>query len=112
MQSHHPKTCLTDQSGERLALYVARNDCKKCKEFESEIEPLLGKLHYDLRTYYTNSDRDGPGSEAMYTLLDRYEIASVPVVLVVKDGEVVEHLADPVADIDEIKQCLKEGNVL
>jgi hypothetical protein len=93
---------LQDDSGKEVILYIARNDCKECFIFDNEITPQLERLHYGLTVYYTNSDREGPRSKEMYELLDKYGIATVPSVLVIKNAKVVQMWDDPSNALNEI----------
>jgi thioredoxin-related protein len=93
---------LTDQSGKELLIYIARVNCKQCDDFEHEITPYWAELQYGMNTYYTDSDRNGPESKKMYALLEKYNVSSVPTVLLIKDAIIVKIWEDPSLKVSEI----------
>jgi thiol-disulfide isomerase/thioredoxin len=98
---------LKSPSEREVLLYIGRTDCAACERFEETLAPTLEEYTFGVNTYYTDSDRDGPRSAAMYALLKEYNISSVPMVIVVRSGEILRAWGDPVTGIDEIKEYVR-----
>jgi hypothetical protein len=96
---------LTDDD---IPLYIGKTECPECEAFEDEITPFLEKNIFAVNTYVTDSDRDGPGSEAMYALLEEHDITSVPTFIVIRDGKIVKRWDAPSAELEEIEGYLTE----
>lgn len=94
------------ESEDVTVVYVGRDDCKDCNEFEEKIDKTLEEYHVELQAYYTTEDRDGDRSEEMYDLLDEYGIESVPCMIVTENSSVTKLWTDPINQIDEIEKYL------
>ncbi len=94
------------QSEEPSLLYIGREDCGECVEFEKSFEPLLEKYYTEIPVYYTSIDRDGPRSQEMYEVLDEYQIDSVPIVILMKENKLIEKWENPIEELDEIEKYL------
>lgn len=89
-----------------VLIYIGREDCKECREFEEKFEKLLKEYYIEMPTYYTTKDRDGARSKEMYDLLDKYEIESVPCIIMVKDSMILKIWANPIEQLDDIENYL------
>jgi thiol-disulfide isomerase/thioredoxin len=89
-----------------VLIYIGREDCKDCREFEEKFEKLLEKYYVEMPTYYTTKDRDGDRSKEMYDLLDKYAIESVPCVIMVKDSMLLKLWDNPIEQLDDIENYL------
>ena len=89
-----------------ILIYIGREDCKECREFEEKFEKLLKEYYIEMPTYYTTKDRDGARSKEMYDLLDKYEIESVPCIIMVKDSMILKLLENPIEQLDDIENYL------
>lgn len=87
-------------------IYIGRDDCKDCIEFEKKFAKLLKKYYVEMPTYYTTKDRNGKRSKEMYDLLEKYRIESVPCVIMVKKSKLLKIWADPITQLDEIEKYL------
>ena len=93
-------------SDEEIMIYVGREDCGKCKEFEEEFEKILEQYDTEIPAYYTTQDRFQERRKEMYQYLDRYHIEKVPVIILTQDSEILRMWYDPVNSIPEIIQYL------
>ncbi|MBD5135599.1 MAG: hypothetical protein HDT39_06500 [Lachnospiraceae bacterium] len=93
-------------SDSEILIYIGRDDCKQCKEFETELERILEEYHTEIPAYYTTQDREGSRSEEMYDILDMYNIGSVPIVILVQDSDILKIWDNPIEQLEEIKSCL------
>lgn len=57
-------------------------------------------------TYYTTKDRDGVRSKEMYELLEKYEIESVPCIIMVKDSVILKMWTNPIEQLTDIENYL------
>lgn len=89
-----------------ILIYIGREDCKECREFEEKFEKLLKEYYIEMPTYYTTKDRDGARSKEMYDLLDKYEIESVPCIIMVKDSMILKLWENPIEQLDDIENYL------
>lgn len=89
-----------------ILIYIGREDCKECREFEEKFEKLLKEYYIEMPTYYTTKDRDGARSKEMYDLLDKYEIESVPCIITVKDSMILKIWTNPIEQLDDIENYL------
>lgn len=93
-------------SDSEILIYIGRDDCKQCKEFEIELERILEEYHTEIPAYYTTQDREGSRSKEMYGILDMYNIGSVPIVILVRDSDILKIWDNPIEQLEEIKSCL------
>lgn len=89
-----------------ILIYIGREDCKECREFEEKFEKLLKEYYIEMPTYYTTKDRDGARSKEMYDLLDKYEIESEPCIIMVKDSMILKLWENPIEQLDDIENYL------
>ena len=89
-----------------VLIYIGREDCKECIEFEEKFEKLLKEHYIEMPTYYTTKDRDGARSKEMYDLLDKYGIESVPCIIMVKDSIILKMWTNPIEQLDDIENFL------
>ena len=89
-----------------ILIYIGREDCKECKEFEEKFEKLLKEYYVEMPTYYTTKDRDGVRSKEMYELLEKYEIESVPCIIMVKDSVILKMWTNPIEQLTDIENYL------
>lgn len=88
-------------------IYIGKKDCAKCEKFEKKIEPTLDRYEVELTAYYLTKGRGDANEKKRSELIRKYSIDSVPCVLRIENGSVVERWDDPVRDIDEIKEAVK-----
>lgn len=93
-------------STNEILIYIGRDDCKQCKEFETRLESILEQYNTEIPAYYTTQDREGSRSGEMYSILDKYNIGSVPIVLLVRDSDILKIWDNPIEQLEEIKSCL------
>lgn len=93
-------------SNNEILIYIGRDDCKQCKEFENNMEKILEQYYVEIPAYYTTQDREGSRSEEMYNILDMYKIESVPAVVLVRDSNIVKIWDNPIEQLEEIKSYL------
>lgn len=89
-----------------ILIYIGRENCKECREFEEKFEKLLKEYYIEMPAYYTTKDRDGARSKEMYDLLDKYEIESVPCIIMVKDSMILKLWENPIEQLDDIENYL------
>lgn len=89
-----------------VLLYIGREDCKECIEFEEKFEKLLKEHYVEMPTYYTTKDRDSARSKEMYDLLDKYGIESVPCIIMVKDSTILKMWTNPIEQLEDIENYL------
>jgi len=95
---------LSLQAEDSTLIYVGREDCKECADFEEVFEPLLEQYSTEIQAYYTNLDRDGNRSKEMYELLDAYQIDSVPTVVAIENAELIKKWDNPIDNMWEIEE--------
>lgn len=88
-------------------VYIGREDCKDCHEFEKEIAPVLERNSVELPTYYTNSDREKSNNDEYRNFLNKYGIESVPFVIWTKEGKIQSAWDDPINSIGNIEEALR-----
>ncbi|MCQ4638422.1 hypothetical protein NE619_16955 [Anaerovorax odorimutans] len=82
------ETCA--ESDEECPIYIGSDDCQACAEFEKNLIEILEKNHTSIPAYYTNLDRDGEKSETMNAVLKKYQVTSVPALIVVKNEKTIK----------------------
>lgn len=70
-------------------LYIGRDDCPDCRKVLPELTKLNREKHLQILSYSTSQDRDFR-PEQMYEVLDHLQVDSVPTVLVLEAGKVIE----------------------
>lgn len=80
---------LCTEGEEENLIYIGRNDCNECQNFEKEFATVLEKYEVEAVAYYTNLDRDGNNANYMQNVLDKYNVTEVPCVIVVKNEELL-----------------------
>lgn len=94
---------LMASAGDDVVVYIGREDCKDCRKFEDAFTEILEKHSVITPTYFTNQDRDGENREKLDIFLSSYDINSVPCVIFISGGKVVEKWEDPMNNISEIE---------
>lgn len=94
------------QADTPILIYIGREDCDICNDFEEKLERILKDYSTEMPTYYTSEDREGERREEMYQVLDTYNVESVPTVIWVQDSKVLKIWNNPIDKIDEIKRYL------
>lgn len=87
-------------------IYIGREDCDTCDEFEKKFEDVLKENYTEIPSYYTSEDRKGERREEMYQILDTYNIESVPTVILVQDLKILKIWNSPIDSINEIRKYL------
>jgi flagellar basal body-associated protein FliL len=100
------KANLSAKTGGICIVYIGRIDCRECDGFEENITPYLEKNAFALKTYYTNSDRDGPRAKTMYKLLEKYDVISVPTIIVADNAKTIKIIDNPAEHISEIERYI------
>jgi len=93
-------------SDSEILIYIGREDCKQCKEFEDKFEDILREYYTEIPAYYTTQDREGSRRDEMYKLLDNYNISSIPAVVLVQNSRALKIWNYPADKLDEIKNYL------
>ncbi|MDO4383051.1 MAG: thioredoxin family protein [Eubacteriales bacterium] len=89
------------QSDEENVIYIGRDDCESCAQFEKEYEKILRKYSVEGNGYYTNMDRDNANTKAMNQFLKNYKITKVPTLVVVRKGKITHTFnTDDIGKID------------
>lgn len=70
-------------------IYIGRDDCPDCQKVFPSLTELNRKNHLQILSYSTSRDRESRPEE-MYEVLDHLKVDSVPMILVLKAGEVTE----------------------
>lgn len=96
-------------NGEENLIYIGREDCHECVEFEKEFTKILRKYDVEASAYYTNIDRNGENAESMYDVLDKYNVNSVPCVIVVQNEKLIHlYSSTEMNKIDEYYKSIFE----
>lgn len=96
-------------NGEENLIYIGRDECHECAEFEKEFTKLLKKYEVEASAYYTNIDRDGRNAESMYEFLDKYNVNLVPCVIVIKNEKLIHlYSSTEINKIDEYYKSIFE----
>lgn len=94
------------QSDEENVIYIGRDDCESCAQFEKEYESILRKYSVEGNGYYTSMDRDNANTKAMNRFLKDYKITKVPTLIAVRKGKIIQNFKTD--DIREIESYYKE----
>lgn len=79
------------ESDNSYFIYIGRPTCPICRELEPILENVLSNI--DMTLYYYNTDEARQENyEIMVLLLDSLEIMSVPTIIYINNGEIVEEL--------------------
>lgn len=89
-----------------IIVYIGREDCRECKEFEEVFADILEQYSVITPTYYINQDKDGENRKKLDEFLSLYDITSVPCIFLIRDGDVIKKWDDPVDYISEIETFL------
>lgn len=96
-------------NGEENLIYIGRDDCYECVEFEKEFTKILKKYEVEASAYYTNIDRDGINAGNMYDFLDKYNVNSVPCVIVIQNEKLIHlYSSTEINRIDEYYKTIFE----
>lgn len=95
------------QSDEENVIYIGRDDCQSCAQFEEEYEEILRKYSVEGNGYYTNIDRNSTNTKAMNQFLKEYKITKVPTLIAVRKGKVIRNFKTD--DTHEIESYYKEN---
>ena len=79
------------ESGDGTFVYIGRHTCPVCYEFEPILEEALDNLNKELYYYNTHYAREAD-AERMIELLDSLEVESVPTIVYVENGQVIDML--------------------
>ncbi|WP_090172139.1 thioredoxin family protein [Eubacterium oxidoreducens] len=90
-----------------VVVYIGREDCQDCFEFENEITTVLERDSVELTTYYTNLDQEKSNNDEYQSFLEAYGINSVPFVIWAKNGEVQATWDDPMNNIESIEEAIQ-----
>ncbi|MGY3778992.1 conjugal transfer protein TraF [Isobaculum melis] len=85
---------------ERSLIYIGRKDCPVCQKFYPELEQMVSAEKINVYAYDTSKDVK-KHLEELNQFTGQLGIQTVPAVLVVKNGEVIEIFEDPI-DLDEV----------
>lgn len=72
-----------------LYLYIGRDDCPDCQKVHPRLTEINRDNHLGILSYSTSRDRESR-PEKMYEILDRLQVDSVPMILILENGEVTE----------------------
>ncbi|MBQ9058185.1 MAG: hypothetical protein IJ125_03255 [Atopobiaceae bacterium] len=95
-------TSTTPESKTKTALYIGREGCGACRNFLESASPALEEKGRVLLGIDLTEARAESGSNAVDALLDEIEVHSVPVVLVVHEGQILQRISSPANSIDDI----------
>lgn len=77
------------ENGEEEILYITRTGCEDCIYMTDQIYRLIYETGIKLKHYDTYADRN-ERSEEVNAVFTKYNITTVPVLLVLKEGEIVK----------------------
>lgn len=90
-------------SNDSSMVYIGRDDCLDCQEFEKELIKQCEIYSYQMPVYYTNLDRDD-NYDKMNEILNKYEVTKVPALLVTKQGKVIKKISE----VNQLDAAMKE----
>lgn len=70
-------------------LYIGRDDCPDCQKVLPKLTQVNHDNHLGILSYSTSQDRE-TRPEQMYELLDQLQVDSVPMILILENGEVTQ----------------------
>ena len=82
---------IDDTSGEGFFVYIGTPACPVCREFEPILERTLEYLGRELRYYHVGLARENDEG-ALVRILTRIDTATVPTIVYIKNGEVLDSI--------------------
>lgn len=93
-------------TSEELMVYVGRETCQECVQFEPTLKEVLSDM--DKQIYYYNTDHAKEDNEQlMNDLIETLKIKVVPTIVNLKDGSIQDKLVGKHSK-SEIKQFFQE----
>ncbi len=89
---------------EEMIFYMGRDDCEACLEIHPALRSLSQRFHVKIYYYNTLLDRDTNPAK-LQEVLDKYQIKSVPTILVIRGSEILERFSSPHA-ADDLEKML------
>lgn len=91
---------------DRSLIYIGRKDCPVCQKFYPELEDMVAAEKINVYAYDTSKDVKRH-LEDLNQFTGQLGIQTVPAVLVVKNGEVIEIFENPI-DLDEVLEVYQD----
>ena len=93
--------------GNTFVFIITQTNCSHCKQYEPIIAELC--VEESIKVYQIVADKDD--SDALDTLMERYEIEYTPTTFVVVEGELKDSFVGSVS-LDELKDYFKKHKVI
>lgn len=97
-----------DSSKEHL-IYIGRPSCPYCQMVQPKLEKISKKNYFQLR-YFNTDDARKSNEKKLNHLLSKMNIQSVPIVIVVKENQIVKKW-DAVNDLQEINKYISDNKL-